>query len=84
MNVRHKSPLGFTLIELLVVIAIIALLVSILIPSLQAARRLAQKMVCKTHLKNIGQGMDALSLSSCIWSVMRSLMCKAVRCTSCC
>ena len=48
---------GFTLIELLVVIAIIALLVSILLPSLQRAKELAKKTVCSTNLKNAGTGL---------------------------
>ena len=47
---------GFTLIELLVVIAIIALLVSILLPSLNRARELAKRAICKTRLKGMGSG----------------------------
>ena len=48
---------AFTLIELLVVIAIIALLVSILVPSLSMANDLAKTTVCMTHLKNVGSGI---------------------------
>jgi len=44
---------GFTLIELLVVVAIIALLVSILLPSLNRAKELTKRVVCATHLSNI-------------------------------
>ncbi len=48
------SKKGFTLIELLVVIAIIALLVSILLPSLAQAKEHAKAVLCQTNLKNLG------------------------------
>jgi prepilin-type N-terminal cleavage/methylation domain-containing protein/prepilin-type processing-associated H-X9-DG protein len=57
--VHDHSPArgGFTLIEILVVVAIIALLISILLPSLSAARSRTRTVVCLTHLRVLGQAM---------------------------
>jgi len=54
---RRRSPAGFTLIELLVVVSIIALLLSILLPSLRAARDQAKKAKCLANLHAIYVGL---------------------------
>lgn len=54
---RKKNYKAFTLIELLVVVAIVALLISILLPTLARARAQALSVRCRANMQQIGVGL---------------------------
>lgn len=64
--------LGFTLVELLVVIAVIGIVVSMLLPGIQAAREAARRMQCGNNLKQIGLALHIYESSHRAWPAQAS------------
>lgn len=61
---RARTRMAFTVVELLVVIAVIALLLSVLLPALGAARRASRSMVCLAHTKQLTLAWSAYTLDN--------------------
>lgn len=54
-----RSNKGFTLIEIMAVIAIIIILIGILAPAINTARRQARKLECMSNLRQIGVAIQS-------------------------
>ncbi len=66
-SAASQSSKGFTLVELLVVVAIIALLVSILLPTLGKAKEQTKIVMCLSNLRGLGLGYSMYTLENNNW-----------------
>jgi prepilin-type processing-associated H-X9-DG protein len=66
---KRSEVLAFTLVELLVVIGIIAVLISVLLPTLAGARRAAETAQSLSNLRQIGQGFAMYSSEHLGWGI---------------
>jgi prepilin-type N-terminal cleavage/methylation domain-containing protein/prepilin-type processing-associated H-X9-DG protein len=62
MEIKMKK--AFTLVELLVVISIIALLLSIMMPALQKAKKLGQSSICLANIRQIAVAYQCYSIEN--------------------
>ena len=62
-----RKSKAFTLVELLVVIGIIALLISILMPTLNRARAAARKAQCLSNMRQVGMGLQMYTIENKTW-----------------
>ena len=67
MFVKSRQHAAFTLVELLVVVAILALLISMLMPTLARAKELAKDAYCRTNLRNVGTAFKLYAEDSDGW-----------------
>jgi type II secretory pathway pseudopilin PulG len=57
MKINHKKS-AFTIVEILTVMSIIIILISLLLPALNAAKRFSKVVLQKNQFRNIGSGLQ--------------------------